>query len=184
MAILPVVTYNDAVLRLPAQPVESSHPGLQQLIDDMFETMYNAHGIGLAAPQIGRSMALFVIDPDPMIEPPETKPGKMVFINPKIIAYSGDDIEIEEGCLSIPTIRENVVRKDVITITYFDRDFKEHTLTSGGWLSRVIQHEYDHLLGKLFIDYLGSFKRRLLKSRLEEIQAGRVETDYPLAPKH
>jgi peptide deformylase len=183
MAILPVVTYNDAVLRRTADPVDPSQNGLQSLIDDMFETMYNSHGIGLAAPQIGRSIALFVIDPDPMFEENEAKPGKMVFINPKIERFSGDRIEIEEGCLSIPNIRENVVRHDVIEISFFDRNFAPQKITAEGWLSRVIQHEYDHLLGKLFIDYLGSFKRRLLKTRLDDIHAGKTQVEYPVAEK-
>lgn len=183
MSILPVVTYNDAILRRKTDPVAPGEAGLQTFIDDMFETMYNSHGIGLAAPQVGRSVALFVIDPDPMIDPPEPKVGKMVFINPKIVRTAGDSIEIEEGCLSIPDIRENVVRPDIIEITFLDRDLKPQRLEASGWLSRVIQHEYDHLEGKLFIDYLGSFKRRLLKSRLDAINAGHVDTEYPLVQK-
>lgn len=183
MAILPIVTYNDAVLRKKADLIGNDSPELQALIDDMFETMYNSHGIGLAAPQIGKPLQLFVIDPDPMIDEPEPKIGKMVFLNPVIESSSGERVSIEEGCLSIPDIREEVVRFDRIVISFQDRSFVNHQLEASGWLSRVIQHEYDHLQGKLFIDYLGSFRRRLLKNRLEMIERGEVRTDYPLVSK-
>lgn len=183
MSVLPIVTYNDSVLREKTKEITENSPELQQLIEDMFETMYNASGVGLAGPQIGESRAIFVIDPDSMFDDDEEKPGKMTFINPKIVNHSADTVEYEEGCLSIPDIREPVRRPDKITITFLDKDFEEQTLEADGWLSRVIQHEYDHLQGKLFIDHLGSFRRRLLKTRLTSIMKGFVETDYPLLEK-
>ena len=183
MSVLPIVTYNDSVLRQKAKEIKENTPEIQTLIEDMFETMYNAHGVGLAGPQIGKSLAIFVIDPDSMFDDDEEKPGKMTFINPEIIEESSDIVEFEEGCLSIPDIREIVRRPDKIKIKYLDKEFKEQVLDADGWLCRVIQHEFDHLQGKLFIDYLGSFKRRLLKSRLTSILKGLTETEYPLMEK-
>lgn len=183
MSILPIVTYNDAVLREKAQPISADYPNLQTLIDDMFETMYNSHGVGLAAPQIGKSIQLFVINADPMMEDEEVKHGEMVFINPSITKLSDQKMPMEEGCLSIPDVRDRVFRPIEITITYLDRNFNEQTLNADGWLSRVIQHEFDHLQGVLFIDYLGSFRKRLIQKTLDDINAGIHPVNYPVVPK-
>ncbi len=180
MAILPIVLYNDPVLREKAAAIESDSKKLQRLIDDMFDTMYEASGVGLAAPQIGESIRLFVVDADVMVEDDEDAPkfGPMVFINPEIISNGTKSIEFEEGCLSLPDLREKVSRPDQITVKFLDRTFVEKEMTFDGWMSRVFQHELDHLDGVLFYDYLGSFKKRLLARRLALIDAGEVETDY------
>lgn len=185
MSILSVVLYNDPVLREKAAAIKENDKKLQKLIDDMYHTMYEASGVGLAAPQIGKSLRLFVIDADIMVEDDEDddlgnkiKYGPMEFINPEIVGTSSDLLEIEEGCLSLPDLREKVTRPDEITVKFLDREFKEHEMTLNGWMSRVFQHELDHLNGVLFIDYLGSFKKRLLTRRLGAIDAGEVETDY------
>jgi len=185
MSVLPIVTYNDDVLRTKAKQIQKDSPQLQQLIDDMFETMYNGHGVGLAAPQIGESLRLFVVDADPMYEDEEDAEvfGKLVFINPEIVKNGDEKVSYDEGCLSIPGIREAVSRPDEITVKYLDRNFEEQTATYTGWMSRVFQHEFDHLNGVLFIDYLGSFRRRLLKSKLDLVQNGEMEAEYPLRPK-
>jgi peptide deformylase len=185
MAVLPIHTIDDQVLRDKAQPIEENTDELQELIDDMFETMYNSNGVGLAAPQIGREIRLFVLDADPMIpEDSDEQPrGPMAMINPEIVATGDDEVEMEEGCLSIPEVHGKVKRPDQITVKYLNRDFEEITIEVHGWLSRVIQHERDHLDGKLFIDYLSSFKRRMLKSKLNSIREGSMECEYPLVPK-
>ncbi len=185
MSILPIVTYNDPVLRKRAEPVESDSQELQQLIDDMFETMYNGQGVGLAAPQIGRSIRLFVIDADAFTEDDEQAEdvGPLVFINPDVKPANQDTVLLDEGCLSIPGIRESVSRPEVIQVSYLDRNFKEQKRAFTGWVSRVIQHEFDHIDGILFIDYLGSFRKRMLKSRLNAIHAGEAEAAYPVASK-
>lgn len=185
MAILPVVTYNDAVLTRKADPVEENSSSLQQLIEDMFETMYNSGGVGLAAPQIGKSLQLFVMDADPMTEDldDEEDLGPMVFINPVIISKEGDRVRIEEGCLSIPDVRDDVSRPERVTLSYLDRNFQQKRESYDGWISRVIQHEFDHLQGVLFLDYLSAFRRAMHKSALKKIEAGLMETSYPLAPK-
>jgi peptide deformylase len=182
MSILPIVTYNDDVLRKKASPVTENTEALQKLIDDMFDTMYNGSGVGLAAPQIGQSIQLFVTDADPMSEDDEDEPkyGKQVFINPSILESGEEKVTFEEGCLSIPGIRESVTRSDEIKVSYLDRDLKEHTATFTGWMSRVFQHELDHLNGILFIDYLGSFKKRLLKSKLNHVITGEIDAGYPV----
>jgi peptide deformylase len=185
MSILPIVTYNDPVLRTPAKAIESDSPELQQLIDSMFTTMYNGHGVGLAAPQIGESLQLFVIDADPMYEDDVEKPelGKIAFINPKITAKGDENVTFDEGCLSLPGLREPITRPDRIEVSYLDREFKEQKAVYTSWMSRVFQHELDHLHGVLFIDYLGSFKRRLLKSKLDSIHNGTMEAEYPVREK-
>lgn len=185
MAILPIVTYNDPLLRNEAEPVEELNEEMSVLIADMFETMYNSHGVGLAAPQIGKSVQLFVIDADTMTEEldDEEDVGAMVFINPQILKTEGEKIKMEEGCLSIPDVRDEVTRPDTIVITYRDRHFEEKTEEFSGWVSRVIQHEYDHLKGVLFLDHLSSFRRRFHRSALKKIDAGNMETEYPIAPK-
>ncbi len=184
MSVLPVVTYDDPVLRNPAGPVEPDHPDLQTFIDDMFDTMYEANGVGLAAPQVGVSLALFVVDADAITEEEEEESfGPGVFINPEIKTISQQKWDAEEGCLSLPEIREKVNRPETIRIRYYDRDFQPREEVHDGWYARVLQHEYDHLKGVLFIDYLGAFRKRLIRKKLEEIRTGSVKADYRLAPK-
>ncbi|NBB76881.1 MAG: peptide deformylase [Bacteroidetes bacterium] len=185
MSVLPIVTYDDAVLRQKTETVKENSPELQQLIDDMFETMYESSGVGLAAPQIGKSMQLFVMDADAITEEVEDEKdiGPMVFINPEIVSKSGEKLKLEEGCLSIPDVRDEVSRPDTITINYKNRHFEDQEESFSGWVSRVIQHEYDHLHGVLFIDYLSAFKRRLHRSTLRKIDSGSLKTDYPVVPK-
>jgi peptide deformylase len=180
MSVLPIVLYNDPVLREVAKPISKDSKKLQDLIDDMFDTMYEANGVGLAAPQIGESLRLFVIDADVMVEDTDEEAfGPTVYINPEIVSMDNEEIDMEEGCLSLPDLRERVVRPDKITIKYLDRDFEEQTATYSGWMSRVFQHEFDHLDGILFFDHLGSFKKRLLARKLSIIDEGLVETEYP-----
>lgn len=185
MAILPIVTYNDQVLRTKASQIEQNSDNLQKLIDDMLHTMYNSHGVGLAAPQIGKSIRLFVLDADPMTEEldDEDDLGPMVFINPEILSTSGEEVKMEEGCLSIPDLRDDVARPQSVKVAFQDRNFNRKTQTFKGFISRVIQHENDHLNGVLFIDYLSAFRRRLHRSQLKKIQKGVFEADYPLAKK-
>ena len=185
--ILPIHIYGDPILRTETDDVASDSPELQQLIDDMIETMHGAAGIGLAAPQVGHTERLFVVDLRPLYEdltPEEIAalpPQPMAFINPEIVWESDEDCAFEEGCLSIPDLREDVVRPERITIAYLDRHFEAHEMEVGSLLARVIQHEYDHLDGILFIDHISAFRRGLLKRRLREMARGQVEADYPLA---
>lgn len=184
MAILPIVTYDDSVLREQTEPVTENSESLQTLIDDMFETMYNSSGVGLAAPQVGELIQLFVMDADAITdELEEVNLGPMVFINPKIIELSGVEVKMEEGCLSIPDVRDDVKRPTNVKIHYLDRNFNQQESEFSGWISRIIQHENDHLNGILFLDYLSAFKRRLHRSSLKKIDKGDIETDYPLVPK-
>lgn len=183
--ILPIVTYNDPVLRNKTEKIEENSEELQNFIDNLFETMYNSNGVGLAAPQVGKSLQVFVTDSDGITEETdEPDAGPMVFINPEIIESGGEELKMEEGCLSIPEVRDEVVRPDRIKIRFLNRDFEEQELEVDGWLSRVIQHEYDHLQGILFLDHLSAFRRRLHRSRLKKIENGLFETDYPLVPKN
>lgn len=175
--IYPIVAYGDPVLRKKAEEISPDYPGLKELIADMFETMYNANGVGLAAPQIGKSIRLFVIDAEPMDEE-NLKGFKKVFINPEILEEDGEEWGMEEGCLSIPGIREDVYRQDVIQIRYFDENFVEHTETFDDMAARVIQHEYDHIEGVLFTDHLSGIKKRLLKSKLLNISKGNAKANY------
>ncbi len=185
MSVLPIVLYNDPVLREKASTVDALTPELTRLVSDMFETMYEAHGVGLAAPQIGKSIRLFVVDADVMVEdePDATRYGRIAYFNPEIISLEPKLIEFEEGCLSIPDLRETVKRPDVITVRYQDASFTTRTETYSGWMSRVFQHELDHLDGKLFIDRVGSFRRRLLTRKLDLIDKGLVEPTYPFVPR-
>jgi peptide deformylase len=185
MAILPIVTYNDKVLRTKAKPIKENSEELQQLIDDMLHTMYNSNGVGLAAPQIGKEMRLFVVDADPMTEELEDEKdlGPIVFINPEIKTTSGDTVKMEEGCLSIPDVRDDIPRPEFVEVFYKDRHFNEKTMLFKGFVSRVVQHENDHLNGVLFVDYLSAFRRRLHRSQLKKIQKGVFEADYPLVEK-
>lgn len=184
MAILPIVTYDDDILNKKAEPVEALTDEVTVLIDDMFETMYNSDGVGLAAPQIGRLLRIFVVDADPMSEETDLPThGPIAMINPRIVFTSDEQVEMEEGCLSIPGVNAMISRPEMIRVVYRDEEFEEQTLEVGGWLARVIQHEKDHLEGILFLDHLNMFKRKLLSGKLREIAEGRKETTYPLVPK-
>lgn len=184
--ILPIVAYGDPVLRKTGKIVPKDYPKLNELIANMFETMYKASGVGLAAPQVGIPIRLFVIDASPFADDEELSPGeqkalagfKKVFINAKIEDESGNNWLFNEGCLSIPEIREDVSRKDTITISYLDENFKAQTENYDGLLARVIQHEYDHIEGILFTDKLSSLKKRLLKGKLSNISKGKINVDY------
>ena len=184
--VLPIVAYGDAVLRKVGKEIDKDSPTLNELISNMWETMYNASGVGLAAPQVGLPVRLFLVDATPFAEDEElsekeraTLEGfKKVFINAKIEEETGNDWIFNEGCLSIPDIREDVIRKDTITISYWDENFKKHTETFDGILARIIQHEYDHIEGVLFTDKLSSLKKRLLKGRLSNISKGKIDVDY------
>lgn len=184
MPVLPIVTYNDPILRKETKAIQSDSSELQELIDNMFATMYNSNGVGLAAPQIGKSIKLFVTDTDAVTEEfEEENTGPLVFINPEIVKKSSELVKMEEGCLSIPEVRDDIARPETITVKFLNRNFEEQTLEVSGWPSRVIQHENDHLNGVLFIDHLSAFRRRLHKSVLTEIDKGILETQYPLVPK-
>jgi peptide deformylase len=177
--ILPIVVYGNDVLKKKTQTVTPDYPDLQTLVANIFETMYNAKGVGLAAPQIGLPISLFVVDTAEMEEKgSNVSPVKQVFINAEIIEYAGKNCVYSEGCLSIPDIHEDVTRKSEITIHYWDEHFVEHTDTYGGVPARVIQHEYDHTLGKTFIEYLSPLKKTLLKGKLKDIFTGRKKTFY------
>ena len=186
--ILPIRAYGDPVLKKEAQDIEPGHPGLKQLIADMFETMYAANGVGLAAPQIGQSIRLFIVDASPFAEDEDGEPTdeahlkdfKTVFINPYIVEEEGEDWGFEEGCLSIPGIREEVYRASKIVLQYQDEKFKEHEETFDGFAARVIQHEHDHLDGILFTDHLNPLRKRLLKGRLRDISNGQCEAKYKM----
>jgi peptide deformylase len=189
--ILPIYTYGQAVLREATRPVESDSEELQKLIDDMVETMHGASGVGLAAPQVGRGERLFVVDLSAAFEdaeegetPPDLDPshleGPLVFINPELETIEDLEVDYEEGCLSIPEIREEVKRPDAVYIRFLDRHFQSQELEVKGLLSRVIQHEFDHLEGILFVDHLSPLKKRLLRRRLREMARGDVTADYPL----
>ena len=186
--ILPIVAYGDAVLKKKASSIEKTHPNLEKLIDDMWETMYAAQGVGLAAPQIGESIRLFVVDGSPFandksidnIEQRELKSFKKVFINPEITAYSGPQEAFNEGCLSIPDVREDVTRLTTIEIEYYNEKFEQVKEEYSGISSRIIQHEYDHIEGVLFTDKLGPLKKKLLKTKLTQISKGKINPDYPM----
>lgn len=188
--ILPVYAYGQPVLRKIADDITPEFPELQKLIADMWETMYKSSGVGLAAPQIGKPIRLFVIDTVQIVEGfdeedkaeyPDEEPVKSVFINARIEALDGDLWAYNEGCLSIPKIREDVRRHETVTISYLDQNFQPHTETFSGITARVILHEYDHIEGKLFIDHISPLKRRLIKKKLDDISAGKVKTDYRMS---
>lgn len=183
--ILPIIGYGNPILKTTSKDINNSYPNLKQLIDDMYETMYNANGVGLAAPQIGKSIRLFIIDTAPFlnigeneIEGIKVESIKQIFINPVIIKESGDRLSFEEGCLSIPNIREDVKRKSDINIEFYDENFVLNKKSFSGIVARVIQHEYDHIQGILFTDKLTSFKKRLLKNKLNNIEKGNIDIDY------
>jgi peptide deformylase len=179
--ILPVVAYGDPVLRKKAEEIGPDYPGLKKLIEDMFDTMYDANGVGLAAPQIGKPIRLFIVDAAPFEDQdPELKDFVQVFINPVIIEENGEPWAFNEGCLSIPGIREDVQRQPKLIIQYQDENFETFEEEFEGIAARIIQHEYDHIEGKLFIDRISSFKRTLLKGKLTDISKGQVEVDYKM----
>ena len=186
--ILPIVAYGDPILRKKAKEIPSEYPNLEGLVENMFETMYKASGVGLAGPQVGLPLRIFVIDATPFAEDEDLSTEeqkllegfKKVFINAKIEEEDGKEWTFNEGCLSIPDVREDVKRKPTITITYMDENFKSYTETYDGLLARVIQHEYDHIEGILFTDKLSSLKKRLLKSRLDKISKGKISVDYKM----
>jgi peptide deformylase len=174
--------YGDPVLRQKAKDIEKG-TDLTQLIEDMYETMNAASGIGLAAPQIGKGIRLFVVDGSALDEEEGMEDFKKVFVNPQILDEQGDPWEFEEGCLSIPNIREKVKRKEEVHIRYYDAEWNLHEETFDGMKARIIQHEYDHIEGKLFVDYLTPLKKKLLKGKLTDISKGKVDTEYRiLAP--
>lgn len=184
---LPIVAYGQSILRKVGVAIDASYPQLNELIADMWETMYKSNGVGLAAPQINKSIRLFVIDTIQIVEGfdeedikeyPNEKGVKKVFINAQIIEESGEEWAYNEGCLSIPKVREDVNRKKVILIKYQDEHFVEHTESFEGITARVIQHEYDHIEGKLFIDHITPLQKRLLKKKLDDISSGKVRVDY------
>ncbi len=186
--ILPIIAYGHPVLKRKAEVINKNYPKLNELIENMFETMYNASGVGIAAPQIGLSIRLFIVDTNPFAEDDslsdddrnQLKSFKKIFINPVIIDEKGDEWSFEEGCLSIPNIREGVLRQKQITIQYHDENFNKHTDSFDGLLARVIQHEYDHIEGVLFTDKLSSFKKQLLKKKLLKISSGKLSFDYEM----
>jgi len=185
--ILPIVAYGSPVLRKVCDEITPDYPGLDKLISDMWETMYNSNGVGLAAPQINVPIRLFVIDSGQIFENQEEdekgeypdEPGfRGVFINARVIALNGKEWSYNEGCLSIPKIREDIMRNEELTIEFEDENFALHTKTFNGITARVILHEYDHIEGKLFIDYLKPLKRKLMKRKLDDISRGKIKVDY------
>lgn len=190
--ILPITVYGDPVLRKIGESIDKDYPGLEQLIKDMYDTMYNANGVGLAAPQVGKAIRLFIVDTRPFAESddddddeeftPEQKKElqsfNRIFINAKILNETGREWVFSEGCLSIPKIRENVERLSDIEIEYMDEKFKLHRERFNGIIARVIQHEYDHIEGKLFTDKISPFKRRLISGKLNDIASGKTQADY------
>lgn len=184
--ILPIVAYGDPVLRKMGVEIDKDYPNLKELISNMKETMYNASGVGLAAPQIGKAIRLFVIDASPFAEDDDLddeeratlKEFNRVYINPKILDEEGEEWTFNEGCLSIPDVREDVTRKPKVTLEYQDEDFNTHTEVLDGLAARVFQHEYDHIEGVLFTDKVSSLKKRLIKRKLENISKGKIRADY------
>lgn len=180
--IYPIIMYGDPVLRKRAKDIPVG-TDVQQLVADMFETMEAANGIGLAAPQIGQSIRLFVVDGTSLEEEPGMEDFKKAFINPQVLGEVGSPWEFEEGCLSIPNIREKITRKEKLRIRYFDADWNLFEEEFDGMKARIVQHEYDHIEGKLFVDYLTPLKKRMLKGKLADISKGKVDTEYRiLAP--
>jgi peptide deformylase len=186
---LPIIAYGSPILREIAKNISPQYDGLAKLVEDMWETMYNSNGVGLAAPQINRNIRLFVMDSEQIFSSIEAdqkgkysdEPGiKQVFINAHIKSLNGKEWSYNEGCLSIPKIREDVSRPEEVTIEYQDEQFNTHTNTFNGVTARIIQHEYDHIEGKLFIDYLRPLKRKLLKGKLDDITKGKIKVDYKM----
>lgn len=186
--ILPIVAYGDPVLRKVGKDIDKEYPDLSTLLENMWETMYKAEGVGLAAPQIGRDIRLFIVDTAPFAQDEDLDEDeriflanyKKVFINATILKEEGKVWAFNEGCLSIPNIREEVSRNEKVTIEYLDENFEEHTEVLNGLVARVVQHEYDHIEGVMFTDKLSSLKKRLLKKKLENISKGIVDVDYKM----
>jgi peptide deformylase len=187
--VLPIVAYGHPVLRKVAQDIDADYPFLEKLIQDMWETMYASNGVGLAAPQVNKDIRLFVVDsrqifenmkPDERNEYPDDPGTKQVFINAHIQEINGEEWAYNEGCLSIPKIREDIVRNEIVTLRFQDENFQWHTNTFQGITARIILHEHDHLEGKLFIDYLPPLKRKLMKRKLDDISKGKVTVDYKM----
>jgi len=187
--ILPIVAYGHPVLRKIAEDITPDYPNLAKLVEDMWETMYGSNGVGLAAPQINKNIRLFMIDTVQMfnnMEEDEQKkypdaPGlKQTFINAHITELDGEEWSYNEGCLSIPKIREDITRHETVTLEYMDENFQEHTQTFTGLTARVILHEYDHIDGKLFIDHISPLKRKLMKGKLDDISKGKISVDYKM----
>lgn len=185
--ILPIVAYGHPTLRKVASPITPEYPGLSELLDNMWETLYHSNGVGLAAPQINHAIRLFLVDSQQIVDNADEEdkddykdeqPIKRVFINPTITELQGDEWKYNEGCLSIPRVREDVMRPETVTLSYVDEHFQPHTETFHGITARIILHEYDHIEGKLFIDHITPFKRRMLKSKLDDILKGKVRVDY------
>ena len=186
--VLPIIAYGDPVLRKVCEPVSADYPNLKQTIADMFETMYNANGVGLAAPQVGLAIRIFVIDTEPFsgdedftdVENEQLRTFKRVFINARMLKEEGEQWGFNEGCLSIPEVREDVYRHEQITLEYFDEDFNKKTEVFDGLIARVIQHEYDHIEGILFTDRISSLKKRLISKKLQNIMDGKARPDYKM----
>jgi peptide deformylase len=186
--ILPIVAYGAAILRKISPPIEADYPGLALLIEDMWETMYESNGVGLAAPQINKNIRLFVMDSEQIFANREQEdevypdaPGiKKVFINAKVLETGGKEWVYNEGCLSIPKIREDITRAETVTLSYMDENFKSYTETFNGMTARIILHEYDHIDGKLFIDYLKPLRRKILQGKLNDISKGNTRVDYKM----
>jgi peptide deformylase len=188
--ILPIVAYGAPVLRKVSKPIDASYPNLTAFLADMWETMYSSNGVGLAAPQVNRDIRLFVVDSVQIFENLEAEekgvyndgPGiKKVFVNAEIIETHGDDWAYNEGCLSIPKIREDIMRAERVTLHYMDEHFNEFTETFSGITARVILHEYDHIEGKLFIDYLKPLRKKMLQGKLNDISKGKIKVDYKMS---
>jgi peptide deformylase len=188
--ILPIVAYGHPVLRKVATDIMPDYPNLEKLISDMWDTMYNSNGVGLAAPQVNRDIRLFVVDTEQVFRSmkedneenhyPDSPGVKSVFINAHIVESEGREWAYNEGCLSIPKIREDIYRQETVTLQYRDEQFESHTRTFTGITARVILHEHDHIEGKLFIDYLPPLKKKLMKGKLNDISKGKVKVDYKM----
>ena len=190
--ILPIIAYGDPVLRKLGKSIDKDYPALESLLDNMFETMYGAKGIGLAAPQIGLPIRIFIVDATPFKDDEELElvernflsTFKQVFINAQIIDETGDEWVFNEGCLSIPDVREDVFRNETVKIEFLDEKFEKHTKEFSGIAARIIQHEYDHIQGILFTDKLSSLKKRLIKGKLANISKGKIRIDYRMRFPH
>ena len=187
--ILPILAYGDPILKKDCEEIDENYPNLKQLISDMFETMYKAKGVGLAAPQIGKNIRLFIVDGSPFAEDEDDEDDpraegienfKKVFINPIIEEEDGREWPFQEGCLSIPKIRENVSRKPDITVSFYDENWELKEESYSGYAARIFQHEYDHIEGILFTDYLSPLKRKLIQKKLNNITNGEIEIDYKM----
>lgn len=193
--ILPILAYGDPILRKEGIEIDKDYPKLKELIENMFDTMYGARGIGLAAPQVGVAIRMFIVDATPFEDDEDLSEEeqrfvadfKRVFINARVVEENGDEWSFNEGCLSIPDVNEDVFRQKTITLEYFDENFEKHTETFSGIVARIIQHEYDHIEGVLFTDKLSALKKRLLKGKLANISKGKIDVKYrmkfPLAKK-